>query len=85
MSSQFETFLHVAEVACAAGVLAWIFALLTWWRALSHRALAFLLTSVVLLILLGAPPAALATGFVCVVVIVLLESTQWRAAEPPNK
>src|SRR5215471_12681825 len=85
MSSRFETFLHVAEVACAAGVVAWIFAVLTWRRALAHRALVFLLASVVLLILLGAPPFALATASVCVVVILLLECTQYRVAGRPNK
>jgi hypothetical protein len=85
MSSQYKIVLHVAEVACAAGIVGWIFALLTWRRVLAHRALAFLVASAVLLILLRAPPLSLGTAIVCVVVIVLLEFMQSRLTERPNK
>jgi len=85
MSSQHEIILHVAELACAAGIVGWIFALLTWRRVLAHRALAFLVASAVLLILLQAPPVSLATAIAFVVVIVLLEFMQSRLAERPNK
>ena len=76
MSSQFETFLHVLEAACAVGAITWVFAFLTWRRALALRALAFLLASVVLLIILGAPPRAIASAIVYVLAIALLEFVQ---------
>ena len=76
MSSQFEILLHVVEAACAVGAIIWVFALLTWRRALALRALAFLLSSVVLLIILVAQPRAIASAIVYVLAIALLEFVQ---------
>ena len=76
MSSQFGILLQVVEAACAVGAITWVFALLTWRRALALRALAFLLASVVLLIILGAPSRAIASAIVYVLSIALLEIVQ---------
>ena len=76
MSSQFEILLHVVEAACAVGAITWLFALLTWRRALALCTLAFLLASVVLLIILEAPPRAIAPAIVVVLAIALLEFLQ---------
>jgi hypothetical protein len=77
-----EISLHAAEAACTVSIVAWIFALLTWRRALAQRAFIFLVANVALLIVLGARPVALTTAFIFVVPIVVLELTQngvpWR-------
>ena len=76
MSNQLEILLHVVEAACAVGAITWVFAHLTWRRALALRAMAFLLASAVLLIILGASPSAIASAIVYVVAIGLLELVQ---------
>src|SRR5436190_4507866 len=78
MRIQFETILHLVEVACAARAIAWVVALLTWRRVLAVRALAFLVASVTLLMLLGAPLRVIESGIVCAFAVVLLELSQRR-------
>ena len=76
---------RAAEVASAVSVVAWIFALLTWRRALAHRALVFLVANVVLLIVLGARPVALTTVFFFVVAVVVLQFMQNGVPGRPKK
>jgi hypothetical protein len=76
MSIHPQSLLQMIEAASIASVVAWVFAVLTWRRILAHRALAFLLSSVVLLIVLGAPLRETAPAAVCALVIAFLELVQ---------
>ena len=76
MSIHLQSLLQMIEAVFIASVVAWVFAVLTWRRILAHRALAFLLSSVVLLIVLGAPLRETAPAAVCVLAIGFLELAQ---------
>jgi hypothetical protein len=76
MSIHLQTPLQMIGAVFIASVVAWVFAVLTWRRTLAHRALAFLLSSVVLLIFLGAPLHETAPAAVCVLAVAFLELAQ---------
>jgi hypothetical protein len=76
MSIHLQPLLQIIEAAFIASVVAWVFAVLTWRRTLAHRALAVLLSSVVLLIVLGAPLRETAPAAVCALAIAFVELAQ---------